>query len=656
MTTAPVQSDLATWHTLRTRRRRTEILRGIDAQANRWKSRLKHARHNLAFLQREAEAVVADTQRWQDMSDAVLDERINEVREVMALRKYDDLQVRAAASAVREVARREKGEQPYMVQIMGALGLFHGQIVQMVTGEGKTLVGACGATLLGWLRRPVHVVTVNDYLAERDADLQQPIYRRCGLRAASVTGETQEPDRLAAYRTPIVYLTQKELVADWLRDLLRLGRLSDPVSTRWRGGPGASQVLIPGLFAAIVDEIDAVLIDEAVTPLIIAQPREEDAHSALYERARDLALALEDEEDYLVEQRKRRVRLTHEGRDQLAHLLTDEEHGIWRAARRRQELVEQALVAQHCYQEGQHYQIVEDQVMIVDEYTGRFMQDRQWQHGLHQAVEAKHHLEITADRDTMASLSFQRYFRQYPHLCGMTGTAADSRPEMESTYGLPVRIIPTNRPILRERYRDQIYVSAQLKWEAIYREIMEMHRQGRPVLVGTRSVEASERLSEMLKEQDLEHQVLNAVHHKAEADIVAGAGEPGAITVATNMAGRGTDIKLGKGVEQIGGLHVILTERHTARRVDRQLFGRSGRQGDQGSSRCIISLEDDLVMKFAPGLSGLARRRYQGRKGTLPLYLRSIFDLAQRRAQKQAFKSRAGVLRHDEELDRSLPR
>ena len=654
---APVQSDLAAWHTLRTRRRRIEVLRGIDAQALRWKSRIKHSKRSLAFLRRQAEAVVAETTEWENLSDQVLDERIQEVREVFALRKYDDLQVRAAASAVREVARRECGEQPYMVQVMGVLGLFYGQIVQMVTGEGKTLVGACGATLLGWLRRPVHVVTVNDYLAERDADLQQPIYRRCKLRAAFVTGETQEPDRLASYRSPVVYLTQKELVADWLRDQLKLGRIADPVSTRWTIGPaGAANVLIPGLFAAIVDEIDAVLIDEAVTPLIIAQPRQEDAQSAMYEQARDLAGELEEKTHYTIEPRKRRVELNGRGLARLAELLGDEAHGIWKAPRRRQELVEQALVAEHCYHEGQHYQILEDQVMIVDEYTGRFMQDRQWQHGLHQAAEAKHHLDITADRDTLASLSFQRFFRQYPHLCGMTGTAADARPEMEATYGLPVRIIPTNRPIRRSQNPDWIFVSAQLKWEAIAGEIAEMHEQGRPVLVGTRSVEASERLSELLGEKGLEHQVLNAVHHKEEAEIVAGAGEPGVITVATNMAGRGTDIKLGTGVEEKGGLHVILTERHTARRVDRQLFGRSGRQGDKGSSHCIISLEDDLVMKFSPNMSAAARTRYRGRTTPLPRYLKAIFDLAQQRAQRSAFRSRASVLRHDEELDRTLPR
>jgi len=658
MSSSSIQSDLAAWHTLRTRRRRNEIMRGMDATAVRLRARIKHARKDLAFLKREAEAVLSESKQWEELSDEVLNTRIAEIREIFARRKYDNIQVRAAAAVVREVARREKGEQPYKVQVMGAMGLFHGQIVQMVTGEGKTLVGACAAAMLGFLRRPVHVITVNDYLAERDADLQQPIYRRLGMRAASITGETQEPDRMQAYRQPIIYLTQKELVADWLRDQLKLGRVADPVSMRWaisgrRGGLG---VLIPGLFAALIDEIDAVLIDEAVTPLIIAQPRQEDAQAALYEKARDLALTLDAGPDYTVELRKRRVTLTDRGRDHLDDLLEDESRGIWNARRRREELVAQALVAEHCYQDGQHYQIMEDQVVIVDEYSGRFMEDRQWQHGLHQAVEAKHHLDITADRDTLASLSFQRFFRQYPHLCGMTGTAADARAEMEETYGLPVRIIPTNRPIQREQLPDLIFSSMNAKWEAIVQEVMEMHKAGRPTLIGTRSVDASERLSEMLKARKLEHQVLNAVHHKAEAQIIEGAGGAGVITVATNMAGRGTDIKLNRIVEGNGGLHVILTERHTSRRVDRQLFGRSGRQGDKGSARCIISLEDDLIIKYATTIGAAMRRRYSRRHTPLPSWVSRIFDLAQKRAQRFAFQSRAGVLRHDEELDRTLPR
>jgi preprotein translocase subunit SecA len=650
------------WATLRTRRRFVEPLKGLDATAARWRARLKHAKLNVQHLHRDAAAVVDQQKEWNHLADAQLDERVVKLREVFARRNHEREHLIAGFAAVREIARREVGKQPYLVQIMGAMGLFHGQIVEMVTGEGKTLTASVGTTMLAWLRRPVHVITVNDYLAERDADEFNPVYRRAGLHAGFIGGETPEPQRMRAYRLPVVYLTQKELVADWLRDQLRLGRIADPVSTRWLmdnagGRPHpAGQVLVPGLYAAVVDEADAVLIDEAVTPLIIAQPRGEDPQKDLYLEARRLGLLLTRGKHFSVDLRKRRVELTNPGREQLEELLGPEAHAIWRAIRRREELVTQALVAEHCYQHGQHYQIVEDKVVIVDEYTGRFMPDRQWQHGMHQAVEAKHGLEVTADRETVASLSFQRFFKMYPHLAGMTGTAADAKAEMETTYGLPVRVIPTNRPIQRVKMPDLIYATATLKWQAVVEEISAMHEAGRPVLVGTRSIEASEALSRMLQDRGLGHQVLNAVHHKAEAEIVAGAGQPGVVTVATNMAGRGTDIKLGTGVREAGGLHVILTERHTARRVDRQLFGRSGRQGDPGSARCIVSLEDDLLLKYAATASALMRRRYAGRRDPLPQWLKRVFDFAQARAQRDAFRSRAAVLKHDEELDQALPR
>ncbi len=663
MTATPVQSDLTLWYALRTRRRHNESRRGLDAMANRWLARLKHAKIGLKYLRQQAHAAAAMEQQLMDLSDRLLDERINDLRQVFARRQHKAEHVVAGLAAIRETARREVGELPYPVQLMGALGLFHGQIVEMVTGEGKTLTASVAAALLGWLRKPVHVITVNDYLAQRDAQSRQPLYRRCGLIASAVLSETEGLERAQAYRQPIVYTTQKELVADWLRDKLRLGRIADPISTRWslaesgrslQGNP-ADRIMVPGLHVAIVDEADAVLIDEAVTPLIIAQPRGEDAQAALYERARDLAEKLNDGEDFKIEHAKRRARLTSNGRLALESLLNPEEHGIWRAKRRREELVEQALVAAHCYLHGQHYQIVEERVVIVDEYTGRFMHDRKWQHGLHQAVEAKHRLEITADQDTLASMSFQRFFGQYPHLCGMTGTAADATAELETTYGVPVRVIPTNKPLQRRRLPDLIFATDQRKWQAIVDEIQQMHEQRRPVLVGTRSIEASEHLSALLTRQGLEHQVLNAVHHAAEAQIVEGAGQPGCITVATNMAGRGTDIKLGRGVEKAGGLHVILTERHSASRIDRQLFGRAGRQGDPGSARVILSLEDELPLKYTRGMTRTLQKTFRNRTTPLPDRVGYVFNLAQRRAQRQAFRSRYSVMRHDQDLDRTLP-
>jgi len=654
-----IQSDHRLWHSLRIRRRQVEQLRGLDAYANRWITRLKLSRRGLPYLKREADLICAQEKQWAELREGELDLKLMDLRDLFAAREVKEDVLRAGFAAIREVAHRETGERPYQVQMMGALGLYMGQIVEMVTGEGKTLTAAVAASALAWKRKPVHVITVNDYLAQRDAEGRSPIFRRAGLNAVSIVAETPEQERANLYQQNVIYITQKELVADWLRDQLKLGRIMNPVTARWtsagRQQPGGG-ILVPGLFYVIVDEADAVLIDEAVTPLIIAQPRMVDPSSTMYNRAREIAMQLEFPEHYEVLLSKRRCELTPAGREKVDDLLTDDDHGIWKAVRRREELVESALTAEHCYIVKVQYQIVEDRIVIVDEYTGRFMQDRQWQHGLHQAVEAKHGLPVTADRDTLASLSFQRFFKLYPHLGGMTGTAADAGAELEQTYGLPVRIIPTHRPIQRKVLPTEIYANEALKWAAVVRCIEALHKQGRPVLIGTRSIEASETLSERLSTAGLMHQVLNAIHHKEEADIVAHAGQPGAITVATNMAGRGTDIKLGPGVKDAGGLAVILTERHTSRRVDRQLFGRAGRQGDPGTAQVIISLEDDLILKHAGKIGKTLRRIYRGKTTPLPRWIEKVFDHAQRAAQNIAFKSRAQVLKQDEELDRTLPR
>lgn len=616
----------------------------------------------MAYVRREAVAIDAISQSWSCLSDAQLDQRIEILREKFARRRSDTTDLRNAFAAVREAAHRQTGLRPFRVQLMGALGLYHRQIVELVTGEGKTLVAALAATLLGWQRRPVHVITINDYLAERDAELGEPLFQRCGLGCGAVVGDSPLNQRAELYRLPIVYTTQKQIVADWLRDQLSLGSIADPVSTRWRlsarkvSSGDMRSVLVPGLDVAIVDEADAVLIDEAVTPLIIAQARGEDPQAALFQRARDLAAQLKPKRHFTVQKSRRRAKLTDVGRAEIESLLKDDEHAIWQAFRRREELVEQAIAAATCYQLGQHYQIVEDRITIVDEYTGRFEHDRQWQHGLHQAIEAKHNLPVTADRDTLASLSFQRFFMQYGHLCGMTGTAADSKSELETTYGLPVRVIPTRLLVQRRRHPDMIFVTAQSKWEAVADQIEQTHKLGRPVLAGTRSIEASEWLSALLDQRGMAHQVLNAVHHAQEAQIITEAGKLGAITVATNMAGRGTDIKLGAGVAERGGLHVILTEFHTARRIDRQLMGRAGRQGDPGSAQAIVSLEDDLVLKSAPRLGAALRVRFTGRTTPLPRWTKLLFIRAQNNAGRLASRSRAAVLRHEQELDRMLPR
>lgn len=667
-----VQDDHMRWAMLRTRRRAHTQTRGLDAAANRWLARLRHAPRGLRYLRQEAQAVAALENQWSDLSDAAMDERITELRGVFARQRQQREHLRQGLAAVREVARRTRGEFPYVVQLMGALGLYHGQIVEMVTGEGKTLTAAVAATLLGWCGKPVHVYTVNDYLAERDAAGRMPIYERCGLASAALLGDMKPDERAQVYRQPIVYTTAKEVMADWLRDQLALGRQISPVATRWRQSAAWSnphnaarqapptRTLVPGLFVALVDEIDAILIDEAITPLIIAQRDEQNGQEALYRTACQWAQSLEAPRHYHVLHDQRRCELTSAGKTAIRQKFEqspDEiDDPIWQAARLRNEMVEQALTAIHCYQHGRHYEVVEEEVWIVDEYTGRFMADRHWQNGLHQMVEAKHDLPITGDQRVLASISFQRFFRQYRHLCGMTGTAAEARPEMERTYGLPVRVIPTHRPIQRKQWPTCIYRQPETRWEAVVDEVAQVHAQGRPILIGTRSVEASQHLSQLLTTRDLTHRVLNAVEHEQEAHIIEAAGRPAAITVATNMAGRGTDIKLAEGVAGLGGLHVILTEMHDAKRVDRQFVGRAGRQGDPGSARFYASLADDLAVKWMPATARHSLRLLPSHGETpLPTWVQKLFGMAQHRATRHAAKMRVMAIEHDQEMDRSLP-
>jgi preprotein translocase subunit SecA len=440
--------------------------------------------------------------------------------------------------------------------------------------------------------------------------------------------------------------------------------------------------LIPGLHAALVDEADAVLIDEGVVPLIIARSRREDEMSGVYREANALAAKLDEGPDFKVDQLRRKAELKRRGEHRLSQMFAQMSDPIWKATRRGEELVRQALVARHCYHNGQHYQIVDGRVVIVDEYTGRFLADRSWEHGLHQAVEAKEGLEVTADRETLARMSFQRFFRSYPFLAGMTGTAADATVEIEQVYARPVTIVPTNRPVIREQWPMRVFRTAEGKWDAIVRSIEGLVAAGRPVLVGTRSIAASELLSGRLGARGLEHRVLNANFDKEEATLIAGAGRSGAITVATNMAGRGTDILLDERAREAGGLHVILTEVHGARRVDLQFIGRAGRQGDPGSAQVFASLEDELVVQHVPRIAAMLRAGRSGAGQTDEIgraederghgartgrgmdgdggergwaLSHRIVRLAQERAEKRARISRAQVLRQDDWVEKHLP-
>lgn len=653
----------ALFDSVRSRRRKTEVPKGLDILAARVGMMVESRRASLSWLKAEAEAVEAMAPEVRGHSEAALDQVIAETRESFVRGRHDPLVVRRGLALVREVARRATGEEAFHVQLVGALALYHGRIVEMLTGEGKTLTGSIAAPLIAWRRRHLHVFTVNDYLARRDAQSREPIYRRCLLRVGAIQQEMGHHDRFDVYSRAIVYGTPKQITADWLRDLIRLG----PQTSAWSGrqamiaaGGGEAGPMIPGLCAALVDEADAVLIDEGVVPLIIARARRTDDMADVYRRAATIAAALDEGPDYTVDHLRKRVELKDRGVHRCGQMFAQAEEPIWKARRRAEELIRQALIARHCYLKGHQYQIVDGRIVIVDEYTGRLLADRNWEHGLHQSVEAKEKVEVTADRETMARMSFQRFFRSYPFLCGMTGTAADATGEMERVYSRPVVAIPTNRPMIRQQWPTRVFRTGETKWNAVAQAVEDAHGSGRPVLVGTRSIEASEHLSQKLSARGLAHRVLNANFDKEEAELIADAGRGGAnasIIVATNMAGRGTDIKPDEEAIRAGGLHVILTEMHGAKRIDRQFIGRAGRQGDPGSAQIFLAMDDELARLHARRLVAIVRRFGAGEElsGAALRAAVKVFRLAQRDSEARSRRGRSGVMKQDHWIERHLP-
>lgn len=634
-----------------------KLLKGLDAMVNRWVGAYRRRPHQRAVLRRDAEAVEALAGEYQSLGDHPLHERLLEFREHFRRggRQIDAL-VPKALAAIREAAHRQTGLRPFGVQLMGALALHRGWLAEMATGEGKTLTASLTAVLWGWTRRPCHIITVNDYLVQRDAEWFAPLYRFCGVRVGHVTAAMTADDRRHNYDCDVTYTTSKEVVADFLRDCLRVRDLRNPTRRlirQWLNpGKGALGGLVQrGLHSAIVDEADSVLIDEAVTPLIISSFEKNDALRDAVRLAQEVVAPLVPGTDYSVNLRYREIELTDAGKARLEELCA-KLPGLWRGPLRRFELVKQALVAREFFLPGKQYIVNDSKVVIVDEFTGRQMPQRTWRAGLHQAIEAKESLPISDPTDTLARLSFQRYFRLYHRLAGMTGTAREAASEFWQIYRLPVVTIPPNRPCIRQQLPDRIFPTETAKWDAITVEVQRLHATGRPLLIGTRSVAASEHLAERLAACGLDFRVLNAVRHQEEAAIVAVAGEPGRITIATNMAGRGTDIKLGHGVAGLGGLHVLATERHESGRVDRQLFGRAARQGDPGSAQAWVSVQDELIRRYLPRrLHGLL---HPGGSGNGDRWSKLAFTLAQRNATRAAFKMRQSVLRTDDWLEESL--
>jgi preprotein translocase subunit SecA len=560
----------------------------------------------------------------------------------------DDTTAKAFA-LIRELADRILGQRHFDVQVVGAFAMIKGMLAEMATGEGKTLTATLVAGTAGLAGIPIHIVTVNDYLVQRDADLMRPLYAKLGLSVGIVIGGQSTEERRAAYACDITYCTNKELTFDYLRDRMVLGQSVGDLTLKMEAlsdrSPRTQKLRLRGLHMALVDEADSVLIDEARTPLIISGTAESEINADAVARALELAATLETGTDYFLTVEDRRVFLTGHGQERVA-AFAEKLGPPWRSVITREELARQALAAIHLFRRDEEYVVVNGKVQIVDEYTGRIMPDRFWSDGLHQMIEHKEGCAQSDRRTTIARITYQRFFRRYRRLSGMSGTLHSVARELWKVYRLPVVSIPTAKPVRRVHHPDVVVATDEAKWKLIVARVASLHERGLPVLIGTRSVVASERASAELQTAGLPHTVLNAAQDRHEAEVVAQAGQRGRITVATNMAGRGTDIHLGEGVDEIGGLHVIMTERHDARRIDRQLAGRSGRQGQSGSFEAILSLEDSLLdFPLGAAFSQLAKKA-SGSAGDRIGRVASRY--AQRRAERLHARMRMDLLRSDQ--------
>ncbi|MBD3785728.1 MAG: hypothetical protein IE922_01985 [Sphingomonadales bacterium] len=609
-------------------------------------------------LRRFAAAVLAEGAAFEAMDEAAL--RAEAPRLAAALRRGGSARATEAATCrafalVREVTGRRLGMRHYPVQIMAARVLLDGGMAELATGEGKTITGLLAAVTSALAGLPAHVITVNHYLAERDAAQLGPVIEFCGLTVGVITADMPPPAKTRAYRADVVFVTNKDLGFDYLRDTIALGptrsRARTLIGGLARRGGGAAQTVMQGLPLAILDEADLVLADEARIPLVISAPRGAAEDGADFVRALDLGRALVEGRDFRIDRRARSAELTAAGRVRAAEISADW-GGLWRARRGREERAEQALAALHLYHRGQQYVLLEGEIQIVDENTGRISPGRAWERGLHQMIETKEGATLSGRSETSARITYQRLFRRYLRLSGMTGTARGLETEMWRVYGLRLMRIPTHNPPRRRDAAPVLWVDAEARAQAVAARAAQLTAAGRAVLIGTRSVASSEDLAARLAARDQPAQVINALNDAAEAAIVAEAGGAGRLTIATNMAGRGTDIKPAPSVLAGGGLHVIVAEPNDSPRSDRQLIGRAGRQGDPGSSETFACPEDELFRAYLPGPARFVQRAMRGAGvtrlgGPLP---RLMIALAQARAEGRAARLRAATLKSDRTL------
>ncbi len=602
-------------------------------------------------LRRVVDDARAPGVRYARLDDAALQREARVLRDQLRRRGLDRRLIPPAFALIREAAGRTLGMRHFDVQLMGGAAMLRGMVAEMETGEGKTLTATLTAATAALAGCPVHIVTVNDYLADRDARAMAPLFHFLGLSVGTIAEGMAAPDRRAAYACDITYCSNKQVAFDHLRDRLVLGDRAGDLHLKverlagQRGRTG--RLLLRGLPFAIVDEADSVLVDEARTPLILSGTSDGPDEADLARDALDVAGRLQERVAFAIGRSDRRIALTEDGEDALAewaHIRGKP----WSNRILREEMVRQALAAIHLFHRGEHYLVRDDKVLIVDEYTGRIMADRSWTAGLHQLIEVKEDCPVTPRKRPLAQMTYQRFFRRYERLAGMTGTAREIAGELWSVYRLATVTIPTNRPMRRRWLPSTVLPTQDAKWCTVADRVAALTRAGRPVLVGTRSVTASEAASRALTDRGIAHRILSAAQDAAEAEIIAEAGEPGRVTIATNMAGRGTDIRLAPGVADAGGLHVIITERHDAGRIDRQLAGRCGRQGDPGTVEVILALDDSLVAALKDSVVGRVTRATLPRLGGAGQ--RALFDRAQRFAERRHARTRRLLLKLDRKL------
>ncbi|MFR1015649.1 preprotein translocase subunit SecA [Veillonella sp.] len=569
------------------------------------------------------------------LSDSSLAAKTQEFKKRLADGETLDDILPEAFAVVREASKRVLGMRHFDVQLIGGITLHRGNIAEMRTGEGKTLVATLPVYLNALTGKGVHVVTVNDYLAKRDSEWMGKLYRALGLSVGLIVANLDYNQRKLAYASDITYGTNNEFGFDYLRDNMVIH---------------AEQMVQRPLNYAIVDEVDSILIDEARTPLIISGPGERSTDS--YYTLAKVVPQLVAGEDYTIDEKQKTIAPTESGIAKVEKMLKIE--NLYDSANLElNHLLNASLRAYAMMHRDKDYVVKDGQVVIVDEFTGRLMFGRRYSDGLHQAIEAKEGLKVERESQTLASITFQNYFRMYEKLAGMTGTAKTEEQEFNNIYGLEVYEIPPNKPLLRKDLPDLIFKSKKAKYKAVVKDVVERHKKGQPVLVGTTSITQSEQLSDMLLKSGVPHNVLNAKHHEKEAEIVANAGQRGMVTIATNMAGRGTDISLGEGVAELGGLHILGTERHESRRIDNQLRGRSGRQGDPGSSQFFLSLEDDLMRIFgADNISGMMDKL--GMEEDEPIehsLITKSIERAQKKVENHNFNIRKYILEYDDVMN-----